>query len=931
MILAGLACVVALVGSASDASAAGAPPTPAASPLSAIGQAAVADVRSCLSTNTHLDVYYLVDASGSLFPTDPHGGTDPSKIRAGLIGNSLSELASVKPGLDVRYSSGFFGTRFKPGLPWTNVTTQSAAAESAKLHNSIASQSTLGATNWPAGIKAAAAALASEKARTHGCQILVWLTDGGINIDGTGTNDKLDDAGLNNLCGTRIKSDAPPSNDGLGPFNQMRKDGVVVFGVLLQVANVSSARDKANMRYMRPLVESTGQVGNATVDCGESPIPKDYVSGGLIVADNPSDLALVFLQLGAALSGGFPAPFNADGSFQIDPGVSSFSIVTPSKTWTLIDPTGVTVASSGVSSQDSRVSIRTPGGASEIRVTTSDAASTGKWKWASAAQSSDNLYLYSGLAISLTHPKSLLAGIPGAVKGRVIRSDGRPLDLSQYSYELSLSVVSADGKSIKRLNTATPSGKTGDFALSVPTNVKPGSLNLQVSLDPLATRPSASNLAPVSARETVPVTVPAEFPSASPVPLKMSELDGSSGHSTGVLVLNAPADGTTSGAICLSNLRPSITSDSVERQGSWVWSFTPAATASNSCVRLAAGSTKRITVSASNSIAANSGVRAQLPVTYVAASGKKIHTALQFTFTSVRPLNGAVVGGFGLLLLALGILIPLALLYLINFLGATIAYDSKTLRAAFPVRVHRDGSLTNPDGSDFRTLTFGLDQFKFRGPGTSAKRFVDEALGTLTARTSRNPFREPYFEIIPPAGLLVFSMVATQSSNRPEVEEGRRAPFGGVLSRLAAIVMPEGSLGALDTAPGASATFVVYTSGDGYAKRVSDVLANLPRIVTRMAKAKSLLEQKRPPNDSVSPRQSSQSAGNPAPPARDPKGQRAVAEPPPPPRRDQGSPPPAARRSNDTPPPANRAGGSVPPTARPSETNDPPPPPPRRR
>ena len=102
--------------------------------------------------------------------------------------------------------------------------------------------------------------------------MLVWLTDGMIDIaapDGPGPEDY--DA-LNALCGQQLypKAAAPPD---LGIFNDLRQSGVVVIGALLATTDLASRAG----RDMQPLVEGKGAVGGQTVECGEQPMPAGYV------------------------------------------------------------------------------------------------------------------------------------------------------------------------------------------------------------------------------------------------------------------------------------------------------------------------------------------------------------------------------------------------------------------------------------------------------------------------------------------------------------------------------------------------------------------------------------------------------------------------------------------------------------------------------
>ncbi|UFS60680.1 hypothetical protein [Subtercola endophyticus] len=799
--------------------------TSGTSSLSTTGSAAIDDVRRCIATNGNLDVYYLIDASGSLF-SDVSGSTatDPDFVRADILGNSLKQLANLGSGVKVNYSAGFFGTDFKQATPWTPVSADTADAQAAALNSAIRAQQSLGYTNWAAGIAGAQAALAAQHAANGGCQMLVWLTDGALNL---ADNDTQNAAALNTLCGNTVDGSSEPA-DGLGVFNSLRASGVVVVGVLLSV-NPDPA-DATQTQYMRPLVESSGDVNGTTVTCGQSPPPSTSVNGALVQASDPTQLATVFANLGVLINGGYPQQFDADGGFTIDPGISSFTVLTVDPAWSLTPPDGSGLPTLTASSTDPGVKITTTGGVTEIDVDASSAAYDGHWMLTTPAGGDRELYLYSGLKIVPSTANALIAGVSGALTGQIETTTGRTLDLNDYTYSLVVSKVPADGSAAQKIGTATVAAD-GSFSLAyTPGADDGGTLNLVYELNPLATVKSNLTLASVSASQQLQVAIPANFPTVTPSALALSSLVGTKGSATGTLTLTAPADGSA-GSVCFpSGSTPTIVSDPADRASTWQWSSTAPLT--NGCVSIPAGQTVTVDLSASNSVAANSSVTAKLPVVLTAADGSSLPETVAVSFDTTRPVNATAFNLAALILIVLGLLLALFVLWLMNFVTAGIAHGRQLLRGSFSVTIDQQGNIQGARGRptppvpddplDRRAVPVGtdlaaasLDDFAYQRQLDTVKKVTDADLGLL--RSKPGLFNTRY-EIVAPAGSRVFTPFAPSAlrgaRGRAEVESGMIAPMPDQLNKLWAIVVREPDLLQAPAAGPIPATLVVYKRND---------------------------------------------------------------------------------------------------------------------
>jgi hypothetical protein len=76
------------------------------------------DLSRCLQSQGKakvLDVFYLIDESGSLQDTDPDGA------RADILSSSLQQLASFRNDVTVNYSVGFFAHQYGVWQAWRTV------------------------------------------------------------------------------------------------------------------------------------------------------------------------------------------------------------------------------------------------------------------------------------------------------------------------------------------------------------------------------------------------------------------------------------------------------------------------------------------------------------------------------------------------------------------------------------------------------------------------------------------------------------------------------------------------------------------------------------------------------------------------------------------------------------------------------------------
>ncbi|MEV8250649.1 hypothetical protein AB0O87_06970 [Microbacterium sp. NPDC076768] len=867
--------------------------------LSDTGEAAIADLRVCLASRDTLNVYYLIDSSRSLKVADDGGaGSDPDTLRASILGNSLEQLGALRDGLAVNWAAGFFSNDFEPSSAWSSWDSGSSGALAAQ----IKAQQPSGYTNWPAGLAGAQESLAAQQAADPGCPLLIWLTDGEMDIrspDGPGEEDA---AAFADMC----------SADGV--FNSFRQSGVVVLGALLAVG--SSAVGAVGP--MQSLVE--GESPQSDQQCGVTPQPESYVHGAFATASAPDSLARVFLELGAQVDGGYPRPFEADGSFWIDEGVARFRIVLAGE-WTLTPPDGSGLSAASHDTPQEWAGVDEANGATVIEVRESDAV-PGKWRLDSTDARS--LFLFSDLRIVFDDTNTIelsddgTAPASASLNATVVDTDGAPVDLDVYGESVfTASFLDAEGGRTE-LSGARIDRPTGTITIPVPSDLTAAQLVVTASIDPLVTREHGAKLAAVTVQNTIELTLPAAYPSVKSPPVVLSDLEGAGGQASGVITFVGPTEGGD-GVVCLPG-DPTVISDASNRTD-WQWGVDSSLDAAG-CVIVPANGEQTVEITAENAVAADSLVQASLPVTFQSAdsSGEPLRQDIPVQFRSTHPVNTIAVVLVTLALLALGILIPLIILWIINWVTTRIDVPRDVQRASFPVRITAAGSkITAP-----RAGSALSDAFVFGKPSDGQREIRVGTLGTLRARVPWWPLRAPWYEVEAPAGSSIVAARVGRTASGVRDAKGRIRFAKLPLDRFWAVVVSDNELRNTPRGADVNGTVVFYhraKAGDEgqLSQRLSEV-ENDSLLGEATNKARAALEQTqrrksdgnhtKKPSDNA-PQDRSPGAGSPPPPIPGREAGRAA----PPPRNAPRAPQPGtpSPRSGATPPPPPPRPGTPPP------------------
>ncbi|CAN2190867.1 hypothetical protein MCEMRE182_00513 [Candidatus Nanopelagicaceae bacterium] len=747
------------------------------------------DLGRCLQSqgkNKVLDVFYLIDESGSLKATDPKGD------RADILSSSLQQLASFKNDVTVNYSVGFFAHTYNVWQAWRTVNKGGIVPEAARLNAEVRSRDNGKLTDWLQGINGAIDELNAQHARTNGCSTLIWLTDGGIQLT---TPQKTAEAVVN-LCDNR--------------FDVLRKNGVTVLGILLKNDDALAQLTKKDqedqaflMSLMGPMVTGQGtRADGEKMTCGTYPIPKNYRQGALFVAHDPKDLAYEFLKLPPRIEGCSSVDSFGRGKndFEIENGVSEFQIVTTARDWSLKDPKGKPVSASS-----SGIRVFETAGASQIKIGTTH---SGVGKWAFSGNGGDSTLFYcSGLDIRIDPGTEFISGKAGILSGKVItQATGLPADLTKYDSDHPITVeliTSGKSGSKKQADQKEPAS----FSLSKFTPGS-GSAEAEVRITLYLKTKRGIQLAPVSMSQKIDVRLLSNYPTLKSEPIKLSPLESAKKPATGTVIFQGPK--RADGKVCIDpKAKPIVIKDSVSRADSY--EITTSGVDASGCLPIRQGEESSIKLSVGNSVTADAHVTVGVPITYYsdAEPGKHFTLAAQVDFDSGVPGNPTP---WIILFTILGIVLPLGLIYGLLWWAHRFVYGRQLQRAEYPISITKDGRITGRDGNAIATHG---DQYEGR-PQKDDVRVLEDRGTILSAKLPGTLLTEPWYEIKPAAGYRVISVgnLPRGITNKHRFAGGKIAPTAGDLGKVWYITIADSALLNVEKNPQMDAKLVIYNRRD---------------------------------------------------------------------------------------------------------------------
>jgi hypothetical protein len=786
-----------------------------ASSLPAESSRTFEDLSRCLQSQGKdkvLDVFYLIDESGSL------KATDPNNDRADILSSSLEQLASFNNDVTVNYSVAFFAHQYTLWQSWRTVNKGGIVPEAARLNSEVRKRNNGLLTDWLQGIDGAINELNAQHARTNGCSTLIWLTDGGIQL----ADDVKTEAAIDRLCTNR--------------FDVLRKNGVTVLGILLKnekaLADLSAEDQEYQadrMSRMGPMVTGRGvHADGEEKTCGTYPVPKNYSQGALFVAQDPTELAYEFLKLPPRIEGcaNLKEFGRGKGEFEVENGISAFQIVTTARDWRLIDPAGktVTAATKGIG-------IFETAGAAQIKV---GATNSGIGKWNFTGNGGDSSLFYcSGLDIRIDPGSEFIAGKAGILSGKVIsQATGLAADLTAYDSDHPITIeLITNGKSGEKREAEQ--SEPASFMLKKFTPGT-GSSEAEVRITLNLKTKRGIQLAPVSISQKIDVRLLSNYPSIKNDPIVLSMLASALKPAKGSVTFTPPA--SADGKICVDpGAKPIVIQDKVSRADTYEISTTGLDV--DGCLPIRQGEESEFKLTVSNSVTADGDVVLGLPITYFsdAEPGKQFTLNAEVNFKSDKPGDAFPLN---VILMVLGTLIPLGAIYFLNWLITKLTVGSQLKRATYSVKVTPGGKYTALDGS---TIIPQDVEFKGLPQQGDVRSFTEQGL-TFRAKVSKLALPGPWFEAVAPSEHRVITLAHATPRIKGRFASGKLAPTSDDLAKVWVLQIADSELVKFDKNTPVIGKLIIFKRNnskevDQY-RKVFDSVTNKPGVwgeVTRLA------------------------------------------------------------------------------------------------
>lgn len=775
--------------------------------ISEVGQRAFKDLSTCLTSgkSQSLDVFYLVDSSGSL------SYTDEKEVRKTVLENSVSQLRNfANQGVKVSFAAALFSDSVKPVQSWVELKGESSFDRAVGVVTSKVNNDNVGGyTDWEEGLKFASDSL-SKRSKLN-CKMLVWLTDGGINPTGYSV-DTL--ASLKRLCHPDISSTNLKNKKGkYGIFNTLRKQQVSIFGVLYQ--NDKSTLEKFEsdydggdknftpderlelehylMSYMVPLVEGSGQIEKSDVASDEGLPPGGYLecapvdevgfapagqpNGAFLRAQDPVTLAFQFLKMQAVLAGGTGNQI-VDGKFDVPNGTASFRVLTTSSKWRLVGPDGSDVDVKAGAKTGRNLQVAKSAGVYQLDYRVGDDPNLlGQWRF-DAPKGESALYLFSGLTMVLDRDRTsqVVSERPNTLTGQVVRTKefaDVTVDLDVFDqHNLTLSTTGANGK-LQKVEGLDPTvNSDGTFKVegyTPPAGDEKAVLWLTLEL--------GGKFDPVTSKFEVDVVAKSDIATVQNSVVKLSRLEGPDGKATGTLLVNGPTSvGSSTFCIDSQPLRTTDVQTAAQkhpRDDKFEWAFTSKAASVDGslCFEIPRGEVVEIDVTATNPIQADSHV-VSIRASESTSGAATLNENLQFEFDSAAKSDPFVEMMVIIGLLLVGLLLPLGLLYLLNWLTTKFLPLEQTVRAEYPVQILNGATakIVDKDGSPIRVEA---NDFKFLPDSPASRSQAAGVHGTSVAKVAKFPLLPSWFEHEATVGNRVVSLYAESGKSPSHFRDGK--------------------------------------------------------------------------------------------------------------------------------------------------------------
>lgn len=734
-------------------------------PLSAVGAQAEQGVdestglegaSACFRDSKHLIVSLVVDESRSLSTTDP----DAERVDAALAAvDGLAELGSSIDGAVVEITVGVFGDPYLPLLPFTPIDGETIP-EIRGIIDTLGERRFGTETDIVTAVADARDGLndrASEISAESGaspCSVMLLFTDGDYNLEKRGgeraptsttkfyasDEDLFTDSGIDAAMARGV--DALCREDGI--MDTVRADDIAMVSVML-----AEPGGRADSDLLRAL--TLGSAGELT--CGR---PNDTIRGSYLAAGDPDELIARFHELATHLNGGAAIPGDAaitvcddepcpEGTrtVEVDPLTRRIRLLalTPHSDMAVhIDgPAGRTVVSEAgeftvgeISGTAASVADR--GLTIDLDRPDDDTSWTGTWTVSvSAADDVDDtpgqlqIYLYSDLVLELDVGE-LVRGEIADFHATLVLPEALDGDLAIEAATVSVDLEDPlSGRAITVDLGGPPAGPyTG--TVTVPDDLRSNALRASASID--VRHGSGGRSLAHSDEETVLVRRSGAAVQFSPAVLDWPTLTGDRSVTATLLASAGPVDG------CVW-FEPATLAGPVEAGPVQVTYAGRDIVGEDDCIEVPAGSEVPIDIVLRSEERASGSVRGHVVIHE--RTGKEetvtdlaVHGRLHRGVDEARRMMLVAV------LVIAGILLPVALLYLVNAISARFQRLDAVQGAVLPVRV-RGATIELLEGERPRRFALHSGQFESLADRGSSRDFTFGGI-RFRARPARNPF-----------------------------------------------------------------------------------------------------------------------------------------------------------------------------------------------
>ena len=758
-------------------------PTALASPatLTPAGAEGLAQIATCLRSNPNLVALLVVDESGSL------EGTDPDNRRADILADFVLSLAALSgqetPNgtRNVQFAANTFAVDSRPLVPWTSLTPENSEKISSQLRDQIPALNQGQGTDYEAAIKGARGSISEGVAQLGApvppCKLVVWFTDGVLQVGDAAANAES----ARQLCSTD------------GPINGLRKDGIHLVSVLLfnrseleLFPEEEQEMLKSGIGLLQATAEGQGGSGKYETTCGRVPVPDDFAKGAFFEG-NLDALAGQFAQAIALGSGGTPVS-DLEGSpvaFEIEAGFTSFWVTALAPDgFELASPTGDSLTgepgSSGAPVAGAQAEVTWSGDTVTAKVPVTDSG-YGQWTLTRPGMSDQvGVYLFSDYRLTVD-PVELIAGEQAAVTGQVTTASGQPANLTGFSAaDLTVTQV-IDGRTVDPVpfNLDLANGTfSGEFTPET------SSTEVRFDLTLALTTKSGFRLTPLTTTFVQQVKLPGAYPQLSPAALDLGSIQNRGETASGTLQIVGSADGPTQ--VCVRT----VSIDSVLPDAQTTVTANPA----NGCIDIEQSGSASIEVTAllGSAVADGGEVSGLLELAVTNAPTAELpetkERVVQVPFSvQVLPIGPVLWVPFALT--AIGVILPLVVLWLVNWRAARLRLDG-LMMARIPVEIPLEagGMPRRLDGRPGPLLTY--EDLSF-APAPARARSWQPGSETLRARTPWNPFGSVKAQVIAPSESAVVSNQPPNSS-----KSGGLAGVGLCPSMSAYLLAPRSGIAA---------------------------------------------------------------------------------------------------------------------------------------